>query len=71
MLTDPQPVYAESKAEAMKLASKPSFDKADCLLITPHQHNNKLWLRRCISGMKVIYHDSVPDPSFHKVAPIR
>jgi hypothetical protein len=60
MLTDPQPHYASTKEAAIKLAGKPAYDMSNCLLVTPHMHEGKLWHRRAISGMKVIYNDPMP-----------
>jgi hypothetical protein len=47
----------------MQLAGKPQFDLSDCQLVTPVEHEDQLYQRRCISYKKTIYHAPVPKKS--------
>lgn len=47
----------------MQLAGKPQFDLSDCQLVAPVEYDGHLYLRRCISYKKTIYHAPVPKKS--------
>ena len=65
MATPPPPhttTYYDTKAEATKRLGPVTGAANICLLVTPHDHNGKRYLRRAIRDRETIYCDAQPIP---------
>lgn len=52
--------YYDTKAEVVKRLGAVTAETVICLLITPHDHNGKRYIRRAIRDRETIYCDAQP-----------